>query len=155
MHIYKDLKHKINLFAYFIIFILHYKNYKRYIEGEMINNINKKRTQDNNTKSKGKLDVQPSDEVRVASRFHSRIAVFWTGHLCSCSERNDGTGLCKNRNGEASQVALLSHRDTLCCEAECDVVNRMLPMTAPGNDCLGRKLVSFFGMNYRIKELKS
>ena len=42
MHIYKHLKHKINLFAYFIIFLLHYKNYKRYIEGEMINELNKK-----------------------------------------------------------------------------------------------------------------
>ena len=42
MHIYKHLKHKNKLFALFIIFLLHYNNYKSDIEGEMLNKINKK-----------------------------------------------------------------------------------------------------------------
>ena len=64
MHIYKDLKHKINLFAYFIIFLLHYKNYKRYLEGEMINELNKK---DNERSKEMEYQIKPY-EVHAGHR---------------------------------------------------------------------------------------
>jgi|2_EtaG_2_1085320.scaffolds.fasta_scaffold50288_2 hypothetical protein len=65
MHIYKDLKHKINLFAYFVIFILHYKNYKRYIEGEMINKINTKQNERSKEMKKIEIPEIKKTEYRV------------------------------------------------------------------------------------------